>query len=153
MSPVSAMLTLAACASAVVLVVSGATGVSAVQPVHFHVCPTSGDDAATGDVAAPFKTLGRARDAARAVPLSSTGSDTPRAVVWLHRGVHHLDSPLHLDHRDSHVHWSAARGELPRDVLLSGGVRVPTDAVTPRPGHPGQVSGHQTSLSRAGVCV
>lgn len=115
-------------------VVAKGTRLPTRNSVEFHVCPRTGDDTFRGSEDAPFASLTRARDVVRAVPPPPHGSSTPRAVVMLHRGVHRLDRPLELDHRDSHVHWMAAPGERVGDVLLSGGIRIPADAATPRPG-------------------
>lgn len=92
--------------------------------IELHVSPT-GDDAAAGTAAAPFQTLGRARDALRAAgPAGST--------VWIHGGTYSLTEPLELTAQDSGaagkpVVYRAVAGE---QVWLSGGLTVPRDAFT-----------------------
>lgn len=84
----------------------------------FWVAP-GGDDAAGGSSDRPFATLGRARDAVRAV---NRGAGDYTVIV--RGGAYRLDAPLALDARDGGgeghlVTWRAADGETP---ILSGGV-------------------------------
>jgi len=74
---------------------------------------TSGDDRAAGTADAPFATIARARDAARAVR-------GPRDVV-VRAGTYSLAAPLVLAPEDSGLTIRAAPGER---VVLSGGMRV-----------------------------
>lgn len=70
----------------------------------FFVDGTSGADTNPGTEAAPFQTLARARDAARALP-TTTG---PRATINIRAGVYYLNETLALDARDSNVRFEAA---------------------------------------------
>jgi hypothetical protein len=95
------------------------------SPVHarFHVDPDSGDDTAVGT--APrraFRTLERARDAARAVPGPWSGD----VEIILHGERHSLTRPLELrtedSGRDGHsLRFVAAPGSRP---VLDGGRRI-----------------------------
>ncbi len=83
----------------------------------------SGDDSASGSAAAPFLTLGRARDAVRAL------SQQQRCLgvqITIQGGVYPLQETLALDARDSGcadrpVVYRAAPGE---QVVVSGAVKV-----------------------------
>jgi hypothetical protein len=94
------------------------------QPV-FWVAP-GGDDAGPGSEARPFGTLGRARDALRALRERPAGP----LVVRLRAGVYHLPEPLVLTPDDSGtarspVVYAAAPGER---VTLSGALRLAAPA-------------------------
>lgn len=85
--------------------------------IDLHVSPT-GRDANPGTEAAPFQTLGRARDAAR--QEKTRGAVT----VWLHGGTYWLPAPFALGPEDSGtaeapVTYRAMPGEA---VWLNGGI-------------------------------
>ena len=87
----------------------------------FYVAPT-GDDGQAGSEAAPFRTLERARTAARALTAGMTGD----IVVYLRGGVYPLTTTVTFDAADSglngfHVIYAAYPGETP---VLSGGQRL-----------------------------
>ncbi len=90
---------------------------------RFYVDPADGDDGARGTSAdSAFKTLVRARDAARAVGRPLRGD----IEIILREGEHLLSAPLALDARDGggdgfRVRYQAAPDELPR---ISGGRRI-----------------------------
>lgn len=119
--------------------------------VIFFVSTTGDDSSSTGDLANPFRTLTRARDAVRA--LKSAGSlPIGGVVIYLRGGVYGgaLDgSPtLKLEAQDSGtatapVVWRAHPGE---DVLLSGGISIPNAAFAPRQGHAGVLQANLTAL-------
>jgi len=86
-----------------------------------HVSP-SGDDANPGTEDRPVKSLGRARNLARALNASMSAD----IAVVLADGVHRLTEPLRLDAQDSgsngyKVIYRAASGARP---VISGGVRI-----------------------------
>lgn len=88
---------------------------------RFFVDP-AGDDADPGTLAQPFATLGRARDAVRAVNAAMTGD----VHVVLRGGTYRLDETLRLDGRDAgsngySVVWTAYPGETP---VVSGGTAI-----------------------------
>ncbi|MBN2452463.1 MAG: right-handed parallel beta-helix repeat-containing protein [Lentisphaeria bacterium] len=88
--------------------------------IELHVSPT-GDDAAAGSRGAPFRTLGRARDALRA------GDRSAGATVILHRGTYFHPEPVVFTAVDSGtadapVVVRAAEGE---EVWLNGGIPLP----------------------------
>jgi hypothetical protein len=111
-------------ASALVLAFLMAVGASAVAQgatTTFYVSPT-GSDGGSGTKARPFRTLYRARDAAREVrrPLHSD------VVIRLRGGTYRLNRPLRLRASDSggnghDVVYEAASGARP---LISGGRRI-----------------------------
>ncbi|MCA9595769.1 MAG: right-handed parallel beta-helix repeat-containing protein [Myxococcales bacterium] len=91
----------------------------------------SGDDAAAGTLAAPFKTLERARQ--KVGELVSAGLPAGGVVVWLRDGVYELDATLTLGTAESGsdgkpVVWRGYPGESPRVV---GGVRIDSGAFKP----------------------
>jgi hypothetical protein len=107
------------------------------EPAHrFHVAPEGSDaepaasatasasapdpSARPGTETRPFRTLARARDAARALRAAQPGVRIP-VTILLHAGRHSLDTPLLLDARDSDTTFQAAAGEPP---ILSGGRAV-----------------------------
>ena len=75
-------------------------GMAQLQPalptVQFHVSP-AGNDAAAGTAEAPFRTLGRAQQAARLAAETATGD----VVVNLAAGVYRLDRTLEFTEADS----------------------------------------------------
>ncbi len=86
-----------------------------------YVSP-SGDDAAAGTLEAPFRTLGRARDALREGRNSAGGAGT----VILRGGTHYLAGPVPFDENDSGTEGAPViyrnyEGEMP---ILAGGVPV-----------------------------
>jgi len=89
---------------------------------EFYVAPT-GDDANPGTAAAPFATLERARDAARAV-----SSDAVPVVVWLHGGDYVRTNSFELSAADINCVYRAVPGETPRFI---GGVRLDPTWFTP----------------------
>ncbi len=82
----------------------------------------AGDDASPGTAAKPFRSLTRAREAARAV------AGTGRKVVFLRQGIYELTETLALDQRDSHTSWCAFPGER---VRLAGGKTLPSSQAQP----------------------
>ncbi len=90
-----------------------------------------GDDSAAGTLAAPFKTLDRARQ--KVGELVSAGLPAGGVVVWLRDGTYELSATLTLGAAESGsdgkpVVWRGYPGESPRVV---GGVRIDTGAFTP----------------------
>lgn len=87
----------------------------------FWVAP-DGDDGGAGSRARPFRTLARARDAARARDPHGWRD----VVVTLRGGTHRLTEPLVLDARDSRVAGRALRFRAAPDEtpIVSGAVRV-----------------------------
>ncbi len=77
----------------------------------FYVAP-NGDDSAAGTEAAPFATLEKARDAARAAPK------TEMVKIMLRGGTYWLPQPLTLTHQDSNTSFFAYKDETP---IISGG--------------------------------
>jgi hypothetical protein len=121
LAPRGALLLAAACALVVAASVPAA-GASTVMRLSFWVSP-NGSDRATGARSAPFRTLVRARDAAR-----NARRVHPRAQisVYLLGGIYRVSQPLVLDARDSgrpgnDVAWLAAPGARP---VISGAIRV-----------------------------
>ncbi|MEO0055109.1 MAG: hypothetical protein RLZZ50_1056, partial [Verrucomicrobiota bacterium] len=102
---------------------SAAPGNGPGSQIRFFVDPSRGDDKAAGtSVTDAFKTLARARDAARKVERPLRGD----IEIILREGEHRLESPLALDSRDGggngfRVRYQAATNEIP---LISGGRRV-----------------------------
>ncbi len=95
--------------------------VSNANAIDFHVSP-SGNDAAEGTMAAPFKTLEQAQRAVRGVNKSMSEDIN----VYLHEGTYQLSSTLHMSNADGgtnghFVRYQAAPGETP---LVTGGVPV-----------------------------
>jgi hypothetical protein len=93
----------------------------ALTAAEFHVAVT-GNDANAGTAAAPFRSLGRARDAVRPL-LADMKADM---VVVVHGGWHIVTEPLEFTTEDSgqsgfNVIYRAAPGEQP---VLSGGRRI-----------------------------
>ncbi|MFB4284300.1 right-handed parallel beta-helix repeat-containing protein [Nonomuraea sp. MTCD27] len=98
---------------------------------RFYVA-LDGDDAWSGTLASPagggsdgpFRTLGRARDAVRA--LKAKGPLTRPVEIVVRRGTHYLDQTLQLEPADSGTEecpivWTAAPGE---HVTISGGREI-----------------------------
>ncbi len=95
--------------------------IAASDAVRFWVSP-DGDDAAHGSRRRPFRTLERARDAARGVDRARRVD----VIIHLRDGTHRLTRPLELDARDSGrpgraLVFRAAPGERP---VVSGAIRV-----------------------------
>ena len=88
----------------------------------FFVSCSQGDDGTAGSLAAPFRSLGRARDAIRAARKQSQEATEAPAAVFIRAGVCELAMPLELNAQDSSVTWSAYQGE---SVLVSAGLTVP----------------------------
>jgi len=99
----------------------------------FHVSPT-GDDTNPGTQDAPFATLERARDAARA-------SASPRTVI-LAPGTYRRTATFELDERDSHTTYrshsshqpASITGSVPAEgasVSLMGGISIDPAAFKP----------------------
>jgi len=97
----------------------------------YHVAPW-GNDAGTGTVIAPWRTLSRAQATVRAFLPVATGDIT----VLVRGGMHVLTAPLALGPQDgAHngylARWQAFPGEIP---VLSGG--IPVRGWTVAPGRP-----------------
>ena len=93
------------------------------------VSPT-GDDTAAGTLAAPFRTLGRAQTAVRA--LVDAGPPVGDVVVWLRNGTYPLTQTFALTAADSGsstsaIVWSGYPGET---ADLVGGTALPSSAFT-----------------------
>jgi parallel beta-helix repeat protein len=84
-----------------------------------HVSP-QGSDANPGTADKPFRTLPKARDAARVEKGDST--------VILAGGTYHLTESFELDQRDSGTTYKAATGA---DVKITGGVEVAVKDLKP----------------------
>ena len=82
--------------------------------VEFVVATDGSDSSGAGTLAAPYRTLARAR----AEVLAS--SQRP-ATVWVRGGTYYLDAPLVLGPEDSNTTYAAWQDELP---VLSGGQRL-----------------------------
>ena len=110
---------------------------------------TAGDDAASGGLASPFRTVRRAQAAVRAA--AAAGSAAGGIAVNLRGGTysqHDGSVLLALTAADSGtaaapIVWRAYGGE---DVVLSAGLTVPPAAFRPRPGHSGQLQANLTAL-------
>ena len=121
--PVRPVASIATLARALVLGLLIAVGASAVAQAAttFYVSP-AGRDGNPGTKARPFRTLYRARDAARKVPRPLRAD----VVIKLRGGTYRLSRPLKLRARDSggnghDVVYEAAPGARP---LISGGRRI-----------------------------
>ena len=107
----------------VAAVVGGQRCALAARPAADFVVAPTGRDAAAGTVAAPFATLGRARDAVRA----RRGQHPQRAITVLVRGgVYRLDAPIEFTPEDSataggRTVYAAWPGERP---VFSGGCTI-----------------------------
>ena len=100
----------------VVMCVCGlVAGVAGAAATEFYVTPR-GDDANAGTLEAPFATLARARDAARATRADGA-TDTP-VTVYLRSGRYILDETFVLTPKDSYVTYKAYKSETP---IVSGG--------------------------------
>jgi hypothetical protein len=86
----------------------------------FYVSCSDGDDHHAGTLAAPFRTLERARDAVR------SATNSPPSAIYIRAGVCELSVPLELTSLDSNVMWSAYQDE---SVLLSGGVQLKPNSI------------------------
>ena len=100
-------------------------------PMDLYVAP-GGDDGSPGTAAQPFATIGRARDAIRA--LKDAGGLPPGGVkVCLRGGVYHLPGSFELDGRDSGTATApilyCAYGK--ETVWLNGGRPLPATAFAP----------------------
>lgn len=82
----------------------------------FHVA-TNGSDGNPGTAAQPFRTIAKARDAAREARLAMTAPRQP-ITVMLHGGTHRLTQPLVLEARD---HGSVFRAFAREQPVISGG--------------------------------
>ena len=81
----------------------------------WHVHPEHGDDGASGEEHAPFRSIARALAATRA-----SSSATPKSVV-LQAGVHYLNATIELGAADSGLTITAAPGAEGK-VTVSGGL-------------------------------
>ena len=105
-------------------------GEATAAAMTFYVSCSEGNDGAAGSLAAPFRSLTRARDAIRAARShshSTAAAETP-ADVFIRGGVCQLPEPLQLGASDSAVAWGAYQDE---SVLISGGLTVPPELLTP----------------------
>ena len=96
--------------------------------VVFHVAP-AGDDSGPGSLERPFRTLGRARDAVRAVPQGDRGASVR---VRVRGGIYPLASPMVFTPEDSGtaacpVVYEAYENEQP---IFCGGRRLSSWQVT-----------------------
>lgn len=67
--------------------------------IDLYVAP-NGSDAGAGSIGSPFATLGRARDAMRAL-RNPAGPSSGGGTIWLRGGDYNLTSTVVFDHRDS----------------------------------------------------
>jgi len=105
---------------------------------ELHVCALTGDDAAAGTTEAPLRTLPAAQRAARAARAGTVD-------IVLHSAAPHLlSAPLLLDARDAGTYYRGAAGAPP--PLVTGGIRLGSSAVRPRPGHAGQFMANVSAL-------
>jgi hypothetical protein len=90
-----------------------------------------GDDAAAGTLAAPFRTLDRAREAVRA--LAAAGLPDGGVVVWLREGVYPLVETFTLGAADAGLAGKpvAYRGYPGEHARLVGGVALDPQAFVP----------------------
>lgn len=92
----------------------------AAQAAEFYVAP-SGDDTGAGSVDAPFATLMRAIDAAKALPSGEKG------YIHLSEGAYPVRSSILIE---GLAGWTI-RGADNGNAALVGGVTIPPDAFTP----------------------
>ncbi|GII81380.1 hypothetical protein Sru01_63620 [Sphaerisporangium rufum] len=117
-----ALAALAVFVAAVLLpALAGSTAASAATQATYYVAP-DGDDANPGTLAAPFKTVQRARDVVRTVNANMTGD----IYVYLRGGNYPVGSTIDFTPADSgtngyRVFYSAYQNETP---VLNGGVQV-----------------------------
>ena len=109
---------------AILVACSLVSGSMSASGMEIHVSPI-GDDTAAGSAEAPFRTLGRARDALRA-SRNDQGQLADKATVVLHGGTYVFTEPFELSASDSGapkapVVYRAAEGE---SVWLSGGISL-----------------------------
>jgi len=95
----------------------------AVEIFELWVSP-DGNDAATGGIETPFRTLRRAHDALREIAQRVSG--LARITVYLANGTHRLDDPLKFDTAffgtyAPEIHFKAAPGATP---IISGAIRI-----------------------------
>ena len=94
---------------------------SLVQAADFYVSPT-GDDANSGTLQAPFKTITKAKDAVRTVNTNMTGD----IHVYLRGGNYRITSAINFTPADGgsgghRIYYQAYNNETP---ILNGGVQV-----------------------------
>jgi hypothetical protein len=99
------------------LVMVMSAGAAAQQAGDFYVAPR-GDDKASGKVDAPFATIARAQEAARAARGGK--ADSAKTIV-VRGGNYELDRPLTFTVEDSNTTIAALAGETP---VFSGGRRI-----------------------------
>ena len=96
--------------------------------ITFYVSCSEGDDGAAGSLAAPFRSLTRARDATRAARgRQGLSAAVAPAEIFIRGGVCQLAEPLQLNASDSAVVWGAYQSE---SVLISAGLTVPPELLT-----------------------
>ena len=97
------------------------------RAAEFHVAP-NGDDAGPGTEEKPFRTLAKARDAARA--LRKAGPVTEPITIRIHEGTYWLPQPLELTKEDSGTAQAPLilQGVPRKPVWLSGGMPLPLKA-------------------------
>lgn len=117
---------------------------NAEESIRLFVSPSGNDKNPGTSISAPLRTLTRARDVLRELRRShgdreTTTTANQTAFVYLREGTYFLgvSGALVLDHRDSHVEYSAWQSER---VRISGAVpltlhleAVPTDATVSVP--------------------
>ena len=111
-----------------VAALAGVAGTALGSAVTLHVHPTRGDDAQSGSVAAPLRSVTAARDRLREMrPLPAGG-----ATVQLHAGAHHapfaLTGAADSGRPDAPIVYISAPGER---ATVSGALPVPASAFQP----------------------
>ncbi len=100
--------------------------VTGVYARTIYISP-DGDDASPGTKARPFQTLERARDTARTIKTTVSGTGEA-AIICLRGGVYVLKKTFELNGRDSGSTYRAYPGEF---VKIIGGREIPLSAIEP----------------------
>ncbi|WP_438481713.1 right-handed parallel beta-helix repeat-containing protein [Oleiharenicola lentus] len=106
------------------------TSTASLVGAEFFVAPT-GSDAANGTLAAPFKTLERARDAAREL-RTKPGAASEKITLWLRGGTYPLARTFELNATDSGTSDSPflITAYEKEEVRVTGGMPVPATSFT-----------------------